>query len=308
MTDVSAADVALVENGVHRDIASFARDMRPLAVAILVDSSAAVSSSYRLNVVDAVVGLVARLPEGARYAIWTTGDRPTKLVDYTDDRGAAGAALRRVAPQGGNYTLDALGGGLRATSTKLAREGDRRAVVAVTGHGAGVQLPRQAARGRGGRERAPTSSFRCRSTAAEGDFDTRTRPELHARAPGDGERRARPTRCCPTWRSTRRSRSCRRTSRPRIRLRYATLPDLKKRKLELSVARPGTRVVIPQLLARDEPAARAERRAPAARLHEDAKLASPSRSRLPLPRRRCRSARRRGRRPRCSAPGSRSST
>ena len=50
--------------------------------------------------VDAVLGLVSRLPDGARYALWTTGDRPTKLVDHTDDRGAAGTALRRVAPQG----------------------------------------------------------------------------------------------------------------------------------------------------------------------------------------------------------------
>jgi hypothetical protein len=126
--------VALVENGVHRDIASFARDSRPLTLAILVDSSAAVGSAYRLNLVEAVVGLVARLPEGTRYSIWTTGDRPTKVVDYTEDRGAAGAALRRVAPQGGNYTLDAL---VEASSDlqKLAKEGDRTAVVAVTGLG-----------------------------------------------------------------------------------------------------------------------------------------------------------------------------
>jgi hypothetical protein len=31
-----------------------------------------------------------------------------------------------------------------------------------------------------------------------------------------------------------------------FRLRYATVPELKKRKLELSVARPGTRVLIPE--------------------------------------------------------------
>ena len=36
------------------------------------------------------------------------------------------------------------------------------------------------------------------------------------------------------------------------RLRYASVPDLKKRKLELSVARPGTKVLIPQLALRDE--------------------------------------------------------
>ena len=41
------------------------------------------------------------------------------------------------------------------------------------------------------------------------------------------------------------------------RLRYASVPDLKKRKLELRVARPGTKVLIPQLQPRDD--ARAER-------------------------------------------------
>ena len=39
--DVSPADVAVLENGVSRDIVSFKPDRRPLSVAILVDSSAA---------------------------------------------------------------------------------------------------------------------------------------------------------------------------------------------------------------------------------------------------------------------------
>ncbi len=131
VTDVSADDVALVENGVSRDITSFKPDRRPLSVAVLVDTSAAVGSAYRLNVVEAVVGLIARLPDGSRYALWTTGDRPTKVVDHTDDRGAAGTALRRVAPQGGNYMLDAFAEA-SADLKKLSREGDRTAVVAVS--------------------------------------------------------------------------------------------------------------------------------------------------------------------------------
>src|SRR4030095_999309 len=134
VADVSADGVALAENGVHRDIASFQRDTRPLVVAILVDTSADVGSSYRLNAVDAIIGLGSRLPEGTRYALGTTGDRPTKLVDYTDDRGAVGAALRRVAPQGGNYMLDALAEA-SADLNKAAKEGERRAVIAVSGMG-----------------------------------------------------------------------------------------------------------------------------------------------------------------------------
>jgi len=105
---LGAKDVALLENGVARDITAFGPDLRSLTAAVIVDTSEVVSSAYRLNMVEPVVGLVARLPEGSRYAIWTTGDRPTKILDYTDDRAAASKALKLVAPRGGNYMLDAL--------------------------------------------------------------------------------------------------------------------------------------------------------------------------------------------------------
>jgi len=248
VTDVSAADVALVENGVHRDVASFARDLRPLAAAILVDTSAAVSSSYRLNVVDAVVGFVARLPAGARYSIWTTGDRPTKIVDYTDDRGAAGAALRRVAPQGGNYTLDAL---MEASAdlAKLAKEGDRRVVVAVTG--LGPEFSYSDKQRVADEAEARADLFLSVQVDVGGfDFETRTRLSyaLERLATASGGR-ADQVLSFRSLDSALKKLSAHLASG--YRLRYATLPELKKRKLELSVARPGTRVVIPQLLARD---------------------------------------------------------
>ena len=248
VTDVSAADVALVENGMHRDIASFARDLRPLTAAILVDSSAAVSSSYRLNVVDAVVGLVARLPEGARYSIWSTGDRPTKLVDYTDDRAAAGAALRRVAPQGGNYMLDALAEA-SVDLAKLAREGDRRAVVAVSGLGPEFSY-RDKQRAAEEAEGRADLFLSVQVDAGEGDFDTRTRLSyaLERLATASGGR-ADQVLSYMALDSALKKLSTYVTSA--FRLRYATVPELKKRKLELRVARPGTKVVVPQATARD---------------------------------------------------------
>jgi VWFA-related protein len=241
--DVSAADVALVENGLHRDIASFARDTRPLTVAILVDTSAAVGSAYRLNVVEAVVGFVSRLPEGTRYSIWTTGDRPTKVVDYTGDRGAAGAALRRVAPQGGNYTLDALAEA-SADLAKLAREGDRTAVVAVTGYGPEFSYrdKQQAAD-----EAEPRADLflSVQVDAGGGDFDIRTRLSyaLERLATASGGRADQVLSYMGVDSSLRKLSAHLASA---YRLRYATLPDLKKRKLELSVARPGTKVLIPQ--------------------------------------------------------------
>jgi VWFA-related protein len=248
VTDVSAADVALVENGVHRDIASFARDLRPLTAAILVDSSAAVSSSYRLNVVEAVVGLVARLPQGARYSVWTTGDRPTKVLDYTDDRGAAGAALRRVAPQGGNYTLDALAEA-SVDLAKLAREGDRRALVAVSGLGPEFSY-RDKQRAAEEAEGRADLFLSVQVDAGEGDFDTRTRLSyaLERLATASGGR-ADQVLSYMALDSTLKKLSAYIASA--YRLRYATVPDLKKRKLELRVARPGTKILIPRL-SRDE--------------------------------------------------------
>lgn len=253
VTDVSVADVALVENGVHRDVASFARDARPLAVAILVDTSAAVSSAYRLNVVDAVVGLVGRLPQGARYSIWTTGDRPTKVVDYTDDRAAAGAALRRVAPQGGNYMLDALAEA-STDLAKLAKEGDRRAVIAVSGLGPEFSY-RDKQRAAEEAEARAELFLSAQVEAGGGDFETRTRLSyaLDRLATASGGR-ADEVLSYMGLDSALKKLSAHLASA--YRLRYATLPELKKRKLELSVARPGTRVVIPQLLPRD--AARGE--------------------------------------------------
>ena len=66
VTDVSSNDVALSENGVNRDIASFAPDTRPLTVVITVDTGAAFASEYRLNVVEAVVGKLKVGKNGSR--------------------------------------------------------------------------------------------------------------------------------------------------------------------------------------------------------------------------------------------------
>jgi len=248
VTDISAADVALAENGVSRDITSFKPDRRPLSVAVIVDTSLAMGSSYRLNVVDAVVGLVARLPEGARYALWTTGDRPTKVVDHTDDRRAAGDALRRVAPQGGNMMLDAFAEA-SVDLKKLSREGDRTVVVAVTGTGPELSY-RDKYRAAEEAEKSAELFLSVQIDSGEADFEMRTNlsyvMERLARATGGRYETVLSAMSTDT--------ALRKLSahlRSGYRLAYATVPDLKKRKLDLSVARPGTEVFLPRASARE---------------------------------------------------------
>lgn len=229
-------ELALLENGVARDIAELKRDDRPLSVALLVDSSEALGSAYRLNVVDAVLRFLNRLPSGTRYTLWTTGDRPTRLVELTDDKSLAAPALRRTYPTGGNTMLDAL---VEATRELRGREGERSAVVVVSGSGI--------------------------------EFSNRPRERVVEEAKGDGlvflvvqvDEAPAPFESRQNYdyvfgRLTQESGGLREivlTSMGvetalrklaadlsgRYRLRYATLPELKERRLEVEVARPGVR-------------------------------------------------------------------
>ncbi len=247
VADLGAKDVAVLENGVMRDVTSFERDTRPLAVAILLDSSAAVAVSYRLSLVDAVLGLVARLPEGARYALWATGDRPTRVVDLTDDKSAAGGALRRVVPQGGNTMLDALAEA-SADLAKHAREDERTLVVAVTGSGPELSH-RDRLRAAEEAEASRVLLLAVEIDDAESDLEARTSlgyvlGRLARASCGRYDVVLSPM---AVDRALTRLWSVVSGS---YRLAYATTPNLEKRTLRIDVARPGTQVLLPAGAAR----------------------------------------------------------
>src|SRR5687768_2895680 len=127
-------DIAIQENGVAREIQRLTLDERPLALAVLLDTSVTMAPHYRLYLVDAVLQFLLRLPEGTRYTVWTTGDRPMRVYEWGDNRTAVARALRRVVPQGGNTLLDAM---VEASRDIKAREDARSAIVVVTGMGIG---------------------------------------------------------------------------------------------------------------------------------------------------------------------------
>jgi VWFA-related protein len=131
LTGLGTEEVAVLENGVVRELQKVEPDTRPVTLAVLVDTSQAVASALRLHVLDSLGPLVSRLPEGSRFAVWTTGDRPRKVVDFTDDP-AALSALRRVAPSGGNTLLEAI---VEAARELKAEEGRRSVMVAISSVG-----------------------------------------------------------------------------------------------------------------------------------------------------------------------------
>ncbi len=236
VTDLGSDELALVENGVVRDLVKIAPDARPLVVAILVDSSQELSSTYRLYLVDAVAALVKALPEGARYAIWVTGERPRKLVDVTDDR-AAVAALKRVAPQGGNTLLDGL---VEVTKELRKREGDRLAVVAVTGYTTEFS---SRDRYRVAEEASRNADLFLFFSFDEGlaSFENRTSYDYVIQElikdPGGRLERA-----ITAMAATKTLPGLARDLQPGLRLTYESVAGLKQRKIEVQVSRPGLEV------------------------------------------------------------------
>ncbi len=234
VTDLAPDAIALVENGVVRDVVGIAKDERPLTVAILVDSSQELSSIYRLHLVDAVTALVQALPQGARYALWVTGDRPRKLLEVTEDRGAAPAALRRVVPQGGNTLLDALS---EVTRELKKREGERLAVVAVTGNSTELS---SRDRYRVVEEAGKNADLFLFFAFDEGQasFENRTSYDYvmqHlTKEPG-----GRVLRALTAMGAIKTLPGLARDLQPALRLTYETPAGLKDRKLEVQVSRPG---------------------------------------------------------------------
>lgn len=250
-------ELVVLENGVAREVTRVELDVRPLDVAVLVDSSAAVGSSYRLNLVEPVLQLLARLPSGSRYTLWTTGDRPTRLVESTGDVAAAAKALRRVAPQGGSTMIDAI---VEAAEELKKKEGGRRVLIAVSGMG--VEFSNRDRYQAVERAQAALDQFSAVLFEERGAGD----PDADPRA--DSERRLNYEHVFSRLADVTGGMLERRLSalavggalqgiaqdlRSQYRVRYATLPEVKGRKIEVRVSRPDVTVRVGRAGADLEP-------------------------------------------------------
>jgi VWFA-related protein len=232
-------EVGVLEDGVAREVTKVEPDRRPLGLALLVDTSEAMGSSYRLDVLAALSQFLARLPDPTRFSVWTTGDRPRKLVDFTDDSGAALTALKRVFPQGGNTLLDVI---VEASRDLKKAEGERSAVVVVTGLGVDFSNRDQH---RAVDEALGNATWFMAVEFEEGpvEFETRTRYDfalgaLTEKTGGVYER------TLSTMGAASGLKKIGAALHSSYRVSYATLGGERARKLSVSVARPGIHVLL----------------------------------------------------------------
>ena len=114
------------EDGVKREVLRVSRATEPIDVAILVDNSAAASDDITF-LRSSLSKFVARMAPGNRMAVIALADRPTILVDYTDDTKRLSDAVGRLFPmsQSGMTLLDAI----FETTRGLAKRETPRAVI-----------------------------------------------------------------------------------------------------------------------------------------------------------------------------------
>jgi hypothetical protein len=232
-----ADDLVVLENGVAREVVRAEADKRPLTLALILDASEPIGSSFRLNLSQAVSSFIDQLPEGTTYTLWTTSDRANKVVGPTADRAEGVRAIGRLFPRGGNTLLDTL---VEASKALATPEGQRSAIVVVTAVDPELSYrDRQQVvdQVRGRADVFMAVQFEAESAAT----DDRIRFDyvLGALTGETGGVYERPLSAMGVAGALRNVSAA---IRAPYRLSYATLAELKERKLEVNVARPGVKV------------------------------------------------------------------
>jgi Mg-chelatase subunit ChlD len=127
--DLAAAEVSLKEDGATRKVLGVERDHERVDIALILDSSASMGNEYRSSLVAAAMAFWEAAPEEARVSVWTSGGRPSKVVDFGTEHAAAEAAISQVAIGGPSFTLDAMIGAARDLQKERGR---RRVEIVVT--------------------------------------------------------------------------------------------------------------------------------------------------------------------------------
>jgi VWFA-related protein len=114
------------EDGARREVLRASRATEPIDIALLIDNSNAASDEVTFFR-EALPKFIAKMAPGNNIAVIALADRPTIVVDYTNDTKRLSDAVGRLfpMPQSGMTLLDAI----LETAQGLARRETPRAVI-----------------------------------------------------------------------------------------------------------------------------------------------------------------------------------
>jgi VWFA-related protein len=112
VTDLTAADVTVREDGVAREISSVTRANAPMQIALLVDDSAA-AMTLTMDLRQGLTGFVNTIAEtnpDTEFSIITFGERPTTQAPFTTSLSLVTRAINKIMPRSGAgaYFLQAI--------------------------------------------------------------------------------------------------------------------------------------------------------------------------------------------------------
>jgi Ca-activated chloride channel family protein len=133
VTDVTAADFLVREDGAVREVLRVSRAADPMDISVLLDDTQAATPAIA-DIRRGLQAFVTSLHQGNQIALVTFGERPTIVTDYTSDLAKLTAGVNRLfaRPDAGSYLLEAI---LDTTRGLQKREAARPVIVAVTTEG-----------------------------------------------------------------------------------------------------------------------------------------------------------------------------
>jgi len=128
-TNLSAADFRVREDGVAREVLKVAPATEPLTVAFLVDDSQVTTSAVQM-LREGAENFVKALSGKADISLQTFGDRPTIVVEYTNDPQKLLDGVHRIFPRAGAgaYLMEAI---VEASHGLEKREAARPLIVVL---------------------------------------------------------------------------------------------------------------------------------------------------------------------------------
>lgn len=130
---LSAADFAVREDGVAREVVKAGPATDPLQIMVLIDDSQAATDAIP-RIREGLTAFVEKLKGRAEIGLVTVGERPTSLVSYTGDTSVLKKGIGRIfaRPGGGAYLLEGL---IDVSKGLEKRRASRPVIVALTMEG-----------------------------------------------------------------------------------------------------------------------------------------------------------------------------
>jgi VWFA-related protein len=129
--DLAAADFALREDGEEREIMHARLSSQPLQLALLADTTGGAGHHVPplRRALQTFTEAILAAHADSQISLWTFGERPRRMTDFTSDAGILGQRIGALFPtsNGGSLLLDTI----HQTSEALAKRPSRRRAIVV---------------------------------------------------------------------------------------------------------------------------------------------------------------------------------